>query len=135
QAANVKIGVRPAILRLRVSAANAASHVPNLRSGCQHKAWGGAKRNPRNSSNRNEKGCRAGVRPAILRFSIGGQLLVGSHGHVGREFRLRPFSAVSILTFRKQNRAACFHYFGGANAAEDTTNKTYAVNNCAGEWS
>src|SRR5258708_40209291 len=24
-----------------------ASHVPNPRSGCQHKAWGGAKRNPR----------------------------------------------------------------------------------------
>jgi len=29
------------------------------------------------------------------------KLFAGSHGHVGREFKLRPFSAGSILTLRK----------------------------------
>jgi hypothetical protein len=38
----------------------------------------------------------------------------------GAEFKLRAFSAGSILTFRKQNRATCFHDLAGANATEDT---------------
>jgi len=38
----------------------------------------------------------------FVRFSIRSQLLVKSHGHVGREFKLRPFSAGLILTL--QNR-------------------------------
>src|SRR5437660_1471377 len=37
------------------------------------------------------------------------------------------------LDVAKQNRAACFHDLGGANAAEDAINKTHAVDNCTGE--
>ena len=36
------------------------------------------------------------------------------------------------LDVAKQDRAACFHDLGGANAAEDAINKTHAVDNCAG---
>jgi hypothetical protein len=39
------------------------------------------------------------------------------------------------LDVAKQNRAACFHDLGGANAAEDAINKTQAVDDCAGETS
>ncbi len=41
-------------------------------------------------------------RPAILRFSISGQLFVKPYGHVGLEFKLRSFSAGSILTLRNR---------------------------------
>ena len=37
------------------------------------------------------------------------------------------------LDVAKQNRAACFHELGRANAAEDAINKTHAVDDCAGE--
>jgi len=37
------------------------------------------------------------------------------------------------LDVAEENRAACFHNLGGANAAEDAINKTHTVNNCAGE--
>jgi hypothetical protein len=37
-----------------------ASRIPNPRSGCQRKAWGGAKRNPRKASNRNDQARGAG---------------------------------------------------------------------------
>jgi len=67
---------------------------------------------------------------ATLRFSIRSDRCPRDlYGHVGREFKLRPFSAGSNLDVAKHYRAACFHDRGGANAAEDTINKTHAVNN------
>ena len=42
-----------------------------------------------------------GLRPANLRFSVD-QITVTAYGHVGREFKLRPFSAGSNLTLRNK---------------------------------
>jgi hypothetical protein len=68
----------------------------------------------------------------MLIFSIGFALCpLNSYGQVGRDFRLRTFSAGSILMFAKQI-AACCHNLAGPNAAE-AINQTHAVNNCAGE--
>jgi hypothetical protein len=48
-----------------------------------------------------------------------------------REFKLRPFSAGSILTLRDRIEPLA-SYLSRANAAEDAINKTHAVDNCAG---
>jgi hypothetical protein len=52
----------------------------------------------------------------FLRFSISGQLLVRSYGYVGREFKLRPSSAGSILTFRNRIEPLRFRIDFGAPA-------------------
>ncbi len=61
------------------------------------------------------------------------KLFVRSHRHVGREFKLRPCSAGSILTLRNKIEPLASNDLVGANATKDTINKTHAVNNCAGE--
>src|SRR5437016_12478678 len=74
-----------------------------------------------------------GVRLAILRLSISGEII----RKVSRPHRPRVQTSALLgrlnLNVAKQNRAACSHDLGGVNAAEDTINKTYAVENCAGE--
>ena len=68
-----------------------------------------------------------------MRFSISGEII----RRVSRPSRPRVQTSALLGRFNldvsKQNRAACFHDLGGANAAEDTINKTHAVNNCAGK--
>ncbi len=55
------------------------------------------------------------------------------YGHVGREFKLPPFSAGSILTLRNKIEPLASTTSLRANAAEDAINKTRAVNDGAGE--
>src|SRR5437660_11204354 len=53
-----------------------------------------------------------------LRFcdSQSAKLLVTAYGHVGREFKLRPFSAGSILTLRNRTEPLRFRIDVGAPA-------------------
>jgi len=44
----------------------------------------------------------SGVRPAICDSQSAAKSFVKSHGYVGLEFKLRPFSAGSILTLRNR---------------------------------
>ena len=74
-----------------------------------------------------------GVRLAILRFSISCQLLVAAYGQVGREFKLRPFSAGSILTFRNRIELPASMTSVERTPRKMQSTKTRAVNNCAGE--
>jgi hypothetical protein len=112
----------------------APGNVPNPRSGCQHKARGRAKRNPRNTSLKVFKPAERATAESLRLASSKSQplspasraqllfvvLILGltpqalccralralsctrPYGHVGREFKLRPFSARSILTFRNR---------------------------------
>src|SRR2546422_929315 len=74
-----------------------------------------------------------GISLAILRFSISDQLFVRPYGHVGLEFKLRPFSAGSILTLRNKIEPLASTTSVERTPAENTINKTHAVNHCAGE--
>jgi len=74
-----------------------------------------------------------GVRLAILRFSISGQVVVKTHGHVGREFKLRPFSAGSILTLRNRIEPLASTTSLARTPRKMQSNKTHSVNNCAGK--
>src|SRR2546426_9897649 len=60
------------------------------------------------------------------------KLLVTTHGHVGREFKLRPFSAGSILTLR--NRIEPLASTTSVTERHGRCKqKTHAVDNCAGK--
>ena len=73
------------------------------RSGCQHKAWGGAKRNPRNQLNRNDRARRSGRQ--LNHFPIANSVLIASRGGLtfnfpSPELAHPPFDACGVSTSR-----------------------------------